>query len=135
MNHGHIGPVRFLTSIEIAKNRNNPIGPSEKGSSSLFKTYVLAGGEGYEEYKSSSQFGTIQTNVNIASNATGYSTSPMQEMIMNNSSINTSNVSSISSYNSLHPSYSSVTQCSAVSNGDLTLGKDDLTNFVLLWEV
>jgi hypothetical protein len=96
---------------------------------------VLAGGEGYEEYKSNSQFGTIQTNVNIASNATGYSTSPMQEMMMNNSS-----GGSISSYNSsLHPSYTSVqstvTQCSAIINDDSTLGKDDLTNFVLLWEV
>jgi hypothetical protein len=99
---------------------------------------VLAGGEGYEEYKSNSQFGTIQTNVNIASNATGYSTSPMQEMMMNNSSLY--NGGSISSYNSsLHPSYTSVqstvTQCSAISNDDSSLGKDDLTNFVLLWEV
>ena len=60
----------------------------------------------------------------------------MQDMVAINSSISSNQCNGASSsYGSLHPSVqSTTTQCSAISE-DSALGKDDLTNFVLLWEV
>lgn len=106
----------------------------------MHKTYVLAGGEGYEEYKSAiHSSGTIQTNLNITNGSTS-----TFELIHNtqatvNSSTNAMQASNgsinMSTPQSTIPSTMQAGSSPSLTNEDMYLGKDDLTNYVLVWEV
>ncbi len=135
MNHGHVGPVRFISSVEVPKNQPNSTNttPSENSFSettvSLYKTVVISGGEGYEEYKiinnstttlpngNSTNLNATQLNTNLDSNHAG--------LASNNSLINQTNNANLGAKNSTNQN----------NQDENSLGKDDIANYVLTWEI
>ena len=75
-----MGPVRFISSTEVPKTQANKMNldsldnaNSEK-SNSVYKTVVITGGEGYEEYKAASTLGSgiSLSNSNTSNVASNY---------------------------------------------------------------
>ena len=147
MNHGHFGPVRFITSVEVPKFQQHPtfnsLQENKDGTNTLFKTIAISGGEGYEEYKSIS---TLNTGNTVNSNA-GLSNSNEGANIINNSNLssnqlagtsNSAQTSTNSSANVLQSQNSFNAGSNFFSSSfdvESTLGKDDLVNYVLAWEL
>ena len=137
MNHGHVGPVRFISSVEIPKNQPNStnIIPSENSFSettvSLYKTVVISGGEGYEEYKiinNSNSTTTLPNGNSMNLTATNLNTnldSSQTGLASNNSLINQTNNANLGAKNSTNQN----------NLDENSLGKDDIANYVLTWEI
>lgn len=149
LNHGHVGPVRFITSVEVPKNQSNSlISPNQAAenqnketTNSLYKTIVISGGEGYEEYKltnnasSGTSLGNSTSNTNIGmsinqqTNISDIQTGSIGSSLANAGNISNSPVSMSNMPNMFPNSYPS-------SNADEAgLGKDDLINYAVTWEI
>jgi hypothetical protein len=150
LNHGHVGPVRFITSVEVPKNQSSSlISPNQavdnlnkETTNSLYKTIVVSGGEGYEEYKftsnasSGTTLGNSTSNSNIGmsinqqTNIADIQAGSIGSNLANNGNISNSPVSMSSMPNMFPNSFPS-------SNADeaSSLGKDDLINYVVTWEI
>lgn len=169
LNHGHVGPVRFITSVEIPKNAtNNSASPqnntdtnnnnnaqnasSYKESPAIsqfqieqklapnnsFKTVVLTGGDGYEEYKATTN--SLPPGTSLSSN-TGNSNFVVLNQQSNpndiQSGMNNQMQTSGSSGSTTGNSSNYLVPCSVVSSSydDAAIGKEDLINYVLTWVV
>ncbi len=145
LNNGHVGPVRFITSVEVLKNQpvsltqnsttSENTGKDQSGSSanntttttSLYKTIVMTGGEGYEEYKGASG----------GANASSFSSSSVGNSSYANS-LNAITNQQLSDMAGVGNTGSPGNNSSLLSNSSVDeslIGKDDLTNFVLTWEI
>jgi hypothetical protein len=135
--------VRFISSVEIPKihptsANNSPQISNEiflnETTNSLYKTVVISGGEGYEEYKISNNLNTPTTlpNNNTA-NTTSISSNQQNNIsdvnqppgLVSNNSFNQANLPNLGSKNSTN-------QASLDEN---YLGTDDIANYVLTWEI
>ncbi len=136
MNEGNIGPIRFITSVEIPKHQLNQNIPDNSVKLSkvhdLSKTFIIAGGEGYEDYNSSNSSnlcGSSNTNVNNAMNLNTSSNNATIEMTNNTANLNTYTPNcNLTLQNNL-------AYMSSNNSDDNKVGKDDLTNNILIWEV
>jgi hypothetical protein len=158
LNNGHFGPVRFITSVEIARNQTQPyfnINQAEKDlykETNLYRTIAISGGEGYEEYKTTSN------------NCNGFTLNNVTNIFNANQPLNPQTDNQYTTYNNLNnmsSNYTSACNSPTTSNGspgtllqsqtsfnsvnlnpvptssndDSFLGKDDLINYVLAWEI
>ena len=148
LNNGHFGSVRFITSVEIAKNylAQSATPGSETAetiySAQNYKTVVISGGEGYEVYKN-----TVNLNPTSMSGSASNSgaSSGQQKDGQSDACLSTSGVMNslnlpnvVNSPNTLQPQPQMSSNMSTMSSSnveDLTLGKDDLINYVLTWEI
>lgn len=144
--------------MEVAKNQPsspyNSLNMTEysfKDTAYYYKTIVLSGGEGYEEYKSnvSSSTGNTSTtsNSNLLGSNLGQQQNPNSDNQLNtanqnNSNNNCNNVLNLSSSNvinstgALLQSQNSFASSNYASNCDENSnGKDDLINYVITWEL
>ena len=141
-----MGPVRFITSVEIPKNQPSPTPSSsaqinidnlfKETTNSLYKTVVISGGEGYEEYKI---LPISAATSNSSSSAEIKNSNPLNALasqLSNNLDINsnhqTGSLSNSSAFNNANASPKPAFSCSLDEN---SLGKDDLVNYVLAWEI
>lgn len=145
--------MRFITSVEIPKQQqqqqqqNKTNSESSESSvnketlNSICKTVVISGGEGYEEYKGVSM---ICSGISLSnSSASNIFTNQQSSLVdSQNSMMNslTSNGSMIFSNASLNNGFNGANQqissSSFSSNCDENqIGKDDLVNYVLTWEI
>lgn len=137
MNHGHVGPVRFISSVEIPKNQPNSTNtiPSENSFSettvSLYKTVVISGGEGYEEYKIINNSNSTTTLPN------GNSTSITTNQLNTNLDINQTGLASTNSLinQANNPNLGAKSSTNQNNLDENSLGKDDIANYVLTWEI
>ena len=148
LNNGHVGPVRFITSVEVLKNQpvifttqnsttSENAGKDQSGSlannttttTSLYKTIVLTGGEGYEEYKGSS--GGANTS-SFSSSSVGNSSYANSLNATTNQQLSDIQITGVGGTGS-PGNTSSLLSSSSVDES--LIGKDDLTNFVLTWEI
>ncbi|RNA40338.1 rho guanine nucleotide exchange factor 17-like [Brachionus plicatilis] len=134
LNQGHIGPVRFISSTEVSKQQqiNKPNSEQFENSSldksnSAYKTVVITGGEGFEEYKAVS---TLGSGISLSnSNASNLGTNFISE---NPNNMTTSGNSILSSVSGNTSSYHQISN-SSISD-EFNIGKEDLVNYVLTWE-
>ena len=121
-----MGPVRFISSVEIPKNQPSSTNDNllAETTNSLYKTVVISGGEGYEEYKILNNSTVAQTNNSATTTATNNNQELNQPGITYNTSFNQASLTNMSLKNSptstLDENY---------------LGKDDIFNYVLTWEI
>ena len=139
MNQGHLGPVRFITSVEVPKNQHVSSNSenNKEANSLMFKTIAVSGGEGYEEYKALINTGNTTGNGLISNEiATINSAGSGQNINVNSTcqslSSNTPAAFQLQSQSSFPASNSA---SGGYSDGENSLGKDDLVNYVLAWEV
>jgi hypothetical protein len=166
LNHGHVSAVKFITSVEVSKNQNSAnqsiqtsdtSGNSSKDQSSVssnnvvYKTIVITGGQGYEEYKSTNQFSTGvllgNSGVNNIANTNNQQTSSVSQSDGQNSvngslsgSVNTPASASIGGFFASGTASSNIQPnipyfFSSFSVDESTAGKEDLINYVLTWAI
>ncbi len=134
MNNGHVGPVRFITSVEVLKNQpvtfttqistgESPAPNTTTTTSSLYKTVVISGGEGYEEYK-----GTVNSSGGSSSNAFDRSSSNSTQQYTN---LTDAPQVSVGAGGPNSPSGSFF----GSSVDETTSGKEDATNYLLTWDI
>jgi len=124
--------VRFITSTEILKN---PPGQGAENtetihSSQNYKTVAISGGEGYEVYKNTVSLSMTYGGGNVSSTSSN--------LVDENSGSNAASSLNLVSSSTLqpYPQVSSYNNTHSSSNmEDPTLGKDDLINYVLTWEI
>lgn len=145
MNNGHFGPVRFITSVEIAKNpsqtQTSQASFEHNETSCQFKTVAISGGEGYEEYKNvpvytsgmslGSSLGAKDNTINQANSVL----SDVQGQMNVTANSNSSNLTSNSPGSQMQSQNSSSLNTDTMHNDDCFLGKDDLINYVLTWDI
>lgn len=143
MSQGNFGPVRFITSVEIAKNpsqQQQQQQSAEQADSVAYKTVVVSGGEGYEEYKYSNASSPPIGNIG-SSSSQDRSQHTSFDLTVGQSSSNSASAASSLSPNtcnnmavggSLQPH---VASASSVIAEDSLLGRDDLINYVLTWDI
>ncbi len=124
MESGHVGPVRFLTCVEIPKTNN------QLENDDLYRTIVISGGEGKEEYKSS--IGMNAPNQNSTQNQI-FNSLEGQSSTNSNTNIMASNYVSGSPVSTLTHALSNSYMGS--STEETNTGKDDLVNYLLTWEI
>ena len=127
LNNGHSGPVRFITSVEIPKNTSQQPATNEVARDSsypLVKTIVISGGEGYEQYKTTGLSSVHHNHSNSASSVLSNLQSQTSDSGMNGASDRGSFSNGSGSQN----------QQSGAAD-DNHVGKDDLINYVLSWEI
>lgn len=140
MSQGNFGPVRFITSVEIAKNPPQQQ-TAEHADSVAYKTVVVSGGEGYEEYKYASA-----SSLPIGNIASSGSQDRSQHASFDLTGGGQSNSNSASGASSLSPNTCNnlavggslqphVASASSVIAEDSLLGRDDLINYVLTWDI
>jgi hypothetical protein len=145
LNNGHVGPVRFITSVEVLKNQpvtfttqnsttSENIAKDQSGSSittttSLYKTIVLTGGEGYEEYKGAS--GGANTS-SFSSSSVGNSSYANNLNAVTNQQLSDMQMAGVGNAGSPGNTGSLLSNSSV---DESSIGKDDITNFVLTWEI
>ena len=144
LNNGHFGPVRFITSVEIAKNppqSQNSQASFEHGETSCqYKTVAISGGEGYEEYKNVPVYTSgmsLGSSLGAKDNTINQTNSTLtdvqgQNMASNN---NSSNLASNSPGAQIQSQNSSSLNAVSMNSDDYFLGKDDLINYVLTWDI
>ncbi len=159
LNNGHFGPVRFITSVEIAKNHqtstlnhnSNILESSFKEANTFYRTVAISGGEGYEEYKT-----TANNGISIGNGVGNFTSSALNQQnqqataqtdLNNLNNINTSYTSSCNSPTASNSSPGTFMQSGGSftstnlnplptnNTEDSTLGKDDLISYVLAWEI
>lgn len=144
LNHGHVGPVRFISSVEIPKQQqqtqigNKPSFDAVENTINKetlnisYKTVVISGGEGFEEYKSTS---TLGSGVSLSnSNMSGQQISQANLLDIQGSMVNS--LASQSSMQASSVNNSILSNSSISSNCDeFSIGKEDLVNYVLTWEI
>lgn len=153
LNHGHVGPVRFITSVDIPKQSSlhqlNEVGlakdtlitsPTSNTTTSLYRTVVISGGEGYDEYKSLS---TMTSGISLSNSGTSnVNTQTNQQINMAdiqsgilNSSGSPSNTSNIISNSPISTSMQLISTSMSSNLDENNVGKEDLVNYVLTWEL
>lgn len=178
MSHGHVGAVKFITSVEIAKNQSNNSQAATSSSTNdsnssrefatvNYKTVVITGGQGYEEYKtttnasgvlignsgvnalpansnSGAENSTTNTMSSSSSNATSGSNqgqgliTSQSSPVFNSTPVNTNTSGGNSNSAGILPSNIQPNIpyfFSSLSNDETNLGKEDLINYVLTWEI
>ena len=106
MENGHIGPVRFLTCVEIPKTNNQLV------TDDLYRTVVISGGDGSQMYNLSEGQSSFNNNNNNNAASSYLSGSPVSTLTQTLS-------------NSFMGS----------SMEETNIGKDDLVNYLLTWEI
>ena len=97
----------------------------------MYKTVVISGGEGYEEYKVSNTPSTTSSSI---TNANTFNVNNSTQ-VNNNNDIN-QNETIINSLNNQACLINYSNKNSTTSNlADSYLGKDDVVNYVLTWEI
>jgi hypothetical protein len=163
LNHGHVGAVKFITSVEVSKNQANTNSSAQTLENSghgikdqtsvksniVYKTVVISGGQGYEEYKPTNQSSTgvlignsgvnnvansIQASAVFQSDGHSSTTSSL------NGNANTPATGSSGGIFPLSAGSSNVQPnipyfFSSFSVDESTAGKEDLVNYVLTWEI
>lgn len=131
--------MRFISSVEIPKNQPNPTNNIQtlalenslnETTISLYKTVVISGGEGYEEYKIVNNLNVTTTlpnsnTANFASNQPNNISDINQAGLVSNNSLNQASNANLGTKNSTN-------QTNLDEN---SIGKDDIANYVLTWEI
>jgi hypothetical protein len=145
--------------VEVAKNQTsspyNSLNLNDyKDSNCVYRTIILSGGEGYEEYNksnpsinltTSSGNNSVAVNMNTVGLNQGQSQNANSENQLNvnnnvinngNNSLNLANASASNSAGPLLQSQNSFASSNYASNFDeSSAGKDDLINYVITWEL
>lgn len=139
LNYGHTGPVRFITSVDIPKqsslqaNDNTTVRELTKNQ---LRTVVISGGEGYDEYRplSTVTSGTSLSNIGVSNSNSNANANQNDTQNLSNSPLSGGNViNSGSPSNSMNMANMSASMSSNLDENNL--GKEDLVNYVLTWEL
>lgn len=183
LNHGHVGPVRFITSVDIPKQgqtmqqaasnlhqneaasssnlTSNSTSTATMVTNSYYRTVVITGGEGYDEYKSSSSNLTM-ANVNSVGISLSNLVSSSANIAVTTTATNSSQQQQQQQAQQLHQQQQQHSDSNAVISGgsntnsnlsgspisantvssnnatsildDAVIGKEDLVNYILTWE-
>jgi len=147
LGNGHIGPVRFITSIEISKQiKTTRINAdcNNQNSNANQKVMVISGGDGYEEYKMQGQMNNNSStfsNFNMISEMTNNSSKESSILSAINNAMSSQYTASTMSYNlpqntsaNASQNQHSMVTSSSTNSEENSIGRDDLTNFILVWE-
>ncbi len=135
-----MGPINFITSVEVSKTQSN------ERENAANRTIVITGGQGSEEYKTVTGKDTatnqnfILSDINQQNvNSTNFSVSnttnnTLIQALNNNNNINNNNPNTYSNTN-FQPQNQPYYFSTFNSADDTNIGKEDLINYVLTWEI